>query len=112
MQHSGSKRGNLNIKGQPNKPDWEVGPTYEIKKLVGSGSYGAVCEAVHLPTGKKVAIKRIHGIFEDNIDCKRLLREIKILRLLDSDYIVKLFDILEPQDYENFDVLYLVMEFA
>ena len=45
--------------------DWEVGPDYELFKLLGSGSYGAVASAVYKPTGKKVAIKQMKDIFED-----------------------------------------------
>ena len=37
--------------------DWEVGKDYEMIKLLGTGSYGAVASALHKPTGTKVAIK-------------------------------------------------------
>ena len=74
------KKGSL---GLGNKfKDWEVGPDYECQKLLGSGSYGAVAMAIHKPTGRKVAIKKMDGVFEDETDCKRILREIKILRKL------------------------------
>ncbi len=56
--------------------DWEVGEDYQIVKQIGSGSYGMVCEAIHLPTKRKVAIKKILHLFEDKVDTKRLLREI------------------------------------
>jgi mitogen-activated protein kinase 1/3 len=59
--------------------DWEVGKDYECVKLLGQGSYGAVCSAVHKPTGKKVAIKKMTGVFEDEVDCKRILRELHLL---------------------------------
>jgi len=39
-------------------------------------------EAMHKPTQKKVAIKKLNNIFEDTIDCKRILREITLLRKL------------------------------
>jgi mitogen-activated protein kinase 1/3 len=92
--------------------DWEVDPEYHIDRLIGKGSYGNVCEATEVKTGKKVAIKKIFRIFEDTIDCKRILREIKLLRLLRQPNVVELIDILEPSDFENFESLYLVMEFA
>lgn len=69
-------------------------------------------EAIHKKSQNKVAIKRLNKIFDDAIDCKRILREIKLLRALKSQYIVKLYDILEPDDYDNFDTIYLVMEYA
>ena len=92
--------------------DWEVGEGYVCEKLLGTGSYGSVCQATHTPTGRKVAIKRMEGVFEDETDCKRILREIKLLRKLRHPFVVELFDIIEPKDPENFDVLYIVMEYA
>jgi serine/threonine protein kinase len=53
-----------------------VGKEFSIKKEIGSGSYGKVCEAVHIPSGQMIAIKKILNLFEDPIDTKRLLREI------------------------------------
>jgi serine/threonine protein kinase len=71
-----------------------------------------VCEAVHVSTGKRVAIKKILNLFEDAIDTKRLLREILILKNLNNMNIVKLYDILEPADPQRFNSLYLVLEHA
>jgi mitogen-activated protein kinase 1/3 len=42
-----------------------------------------VCRAIQRSTGRKVAIKRMQNIFDDEIDCKRILREITLLRKLD-----------------------------
>lgn len=53
--------------------DWDVGEDYKCEKLLGKGSYGAVCSATHIPSGKKVAIKKMEGVFEDETDCKRIL---------------------------------------
>jgi serine/threonine protein kinase len=61
--------------------EWEgVGKDYQIKKVIGWGSYGKVAEAVHLPSGRRVAIKKMLNLFEDVVDTKRLLREIQILK--------------------------------
>jgi len=60
--------------------DWEVGKDYEMIKLLGTGSYGAVASALHKPTGTKVAIKQMKGVFEDEVDCKRILREVYLLK--------------------------------
>lgn len=74
-----------------------MGKEYEVKKQIGSGSYGNVCEAIHKATGQKVAIKKILNLFQDEVDSKRMLREIRILRKLNKNSnIVKLYDILEP----------------
>ena len=56
-----------------------VDDRYTVQKLVGSGAYGHVFAAKDSKTGKRVAIKRINKAFEDVIDAKRVLREIKIL---------------------------------
>ncbi len=92
--------------------DWEIGDDYEITKIVGKGSYGDVAEAIHKPTKKKVAIKRIYRVFEDVVDCKRIVREIAILRRMKHPNVVGLFDIVEPTDLTAFDTLYLVMEYC
>ncbi|CDW81215.1 UNKNOWN [Stylonychia lemnae] len=92
--------------------DWEVGSNYECEKLLGTGSYGSVCMATQKSTGKKVAIKKMESIFEDEIDCKRILREITLLRKLKHPFVVELIEILAPTDPKNFNTLYTVMEYA
>jgi len=80
--------------------------------LLGQGSYGAVCSAVHKPTGKKVAIKKMDGVFEDEVDCKRILREIDLLRKLQHPYVIRIYDVIEPKNHDSFDTLYVVLELA
>jgi len=92
--------------------DWEVGSGYEIVKQIGSGSYGYVVEAIQKSTGKKVAIKRLNKIFEDVVDCKRILREVTLLRKLVHPNLVNIIEILEPSDPKTFDTLYVVLEYA
>lgn len=67
---------------------------------------------MHKPTGKKVAIKKMDNIFDDEVDCKRILREITLLRRLRHPYVVELFDIIEPTELDKFDTLYVVLELA
>jgi mitogen-activated protein kinase 1/3 len=92
--------------------NWKVGPDYEIIKQLGAGSYGMVCEARHIPTGERVAIKHVSKIFDDIVDCKRLLREISILRYLNHPNVVKIREIIKPDNFETFNELYVVMEHA
>ena len=66
--------------------------------------------ALHKPTGNKVAIKKMDGVFEDETDCKRILREVKILRELKHPYVVELIEILTPSDLAKFDSVYVVLE--
>mmetsp|Transcript_42867 Transcript_42867/g.41193 ORF Transcript_42867/g.41193 Transcript_42867/m.41193 type:complete len:124 (+) Transcript_42867:46-417(+) len=109
MVDAKGKRKSLNL-GQ--FADWEVGEEYECVKLLGQGSYGAVCSAIHKPTNKKVAIKKMDGVFEDEVDCKRILREIDLLRKLNHPYVVNIVDVLEPRNPDTFDTLYVVLELA
>ena len=52
------------------------------------------------------------GVFEDEVDCKRILREINLLRKLHHPYVVNILDVLEPKNNETFDSLYVVLELA
>ena len=89
-----SKRGNLGLAIDINQfENWEVGPNYKCEKLLGSGSYGLVAQALQLSTGKRVAIKKMENIFDDDVDCKRILREVTLLRKLKHPCVVELLEI-------------------
>lgn len=59
-----------------------------------------------------VAIKRITQIFNDGVDCKRILREIAILSRMKHRCIVQMIEILMPENFDTFDTIYIVMEYA
>lgn len=104
-----SKRGNL---GFNQFDDWKIGEDYSCEKLLGTGSYGKVALATKKSTGQKVAIKRMENIFDDETDCKRILREVTLLRKLRHPFVVDLVEILPPEDPDTFETLYVVMEYA
>jgi mitogen-activated protein kinase 1/3 len=106
---SKTKRKNLGIN---QFEDWEIGNDYTCVRLLGQGSYGEVAEAVMKSTGKKVAIKRMKNIFESDSDCKRILREISIMRRLKHPFCVELIEVLYPSKPMTFDELYVVMSYA
>ena len=83
---------------------------YEPIKILGSGSYGKVVEAIDKITKKKVAIKKINELFIDLIDTKRVLREITLLRFMKNPFIVELLDIVYDKGNDNFDCIYLIFE--
>ena len=58
-----------------------TGSQYQVLDVVGEGAYGIVCSAVHRPTGRKVAIKKI-APFDHSMFCLRTLRELKLLKFL------------------------------
>mmetsp|Transcript_80088 Transcript_80088/g.235562 ORF Transcript_80088/g.235562 Transcript_80088/m.235562 type:complete len:411 (-) Transcript_80088:134-1366(-) len=89
---------------------WNVPSRYEVKSLIGSGSYGSVCEAYDKETERNVAIKRVKHMFDDLIDCKRILREVAILTRLNHPHIVQIYDLVEPPSLKTFDELYIVMQ--
>ncbi|PSR90004.1 Mitogen-activated protein kinase [Actinidia chinensis var. chinensis] len=77
---------------------------------VGRGAYGIVCCATNSETKEEVAIKKIGNAFDNRIDAKRTLREIKLLCHMDHENIVKIKDIIQPPERENFSDVYIAYE--
>lgn len=48
--------------------------------------------------------------FEDMVDAKRMLREVRLMRQFNHPNVVKLYDIMEPPYIEDFEDLYIVTE--
>jgi len=96
----------------PQSAGWDVPSRYQFKKLIGSGSYGFVAEFLDTQTNQVVAIKKVHRVFDDLVDCKRILREIALLNRLSHKHIVKIIDVCPPTKPETFNELYFVLEIA
>lgn len=62
-----------------------------------------------IKTKKTYAIKVYQQIFQNRILALRTLREIKILRRINHDRIIKIYDIIPPKDLENFSTLSVVL---
>ncbi|CAI0414653.1 unnamed protein product [Linum tenue] len=77
---------------------------------IGRGAYGIVCAAVNSETQEEVAIKKIGNAFDNRIDAKRTLREIKLLRHMDHDNVIAIRDIIRPPKKEAFNDVYIVYE--
>ncbi|KAH7862982.1 hypothetical protein Vadar_011788 [Vaccinium darrowii] len=77
---------------------------------LGRGAYGIVCCATNSETKEQVAIKRIGNAFDNRIDAKRTLREIKLLRHLDHENIIKIKDIMRPPEKDEFNDVYIAYE--
>ena len=59
-------------------------------------------------TNSKVAIKKIPNAFEDLIDAKRILREIKLLRFFDHENLISLLDVMKPESRTGYPDIYMV----
>ncbi|TDL16148.1 mitogen-activated protein kinase [Rickenella mellea] len=97
----------------PRKVRFNVGTQYQVLDVVGEGAYGIVCSAVHKPSGRKVAIKKI-APFDHSMFCLRTLRELKLLKFLSesgvSENIISILDIIRPPSIEQFKEVYLIQE--
>lgn len=105
---------------------WDVGERYELKRMLGKGSYGEVAQAIDrhavslqekttnppenqeseskskLPlyyrNSTSVAVKRISKAFDQEVDAVRLFREMHILRRLRGhECIIQLVDVVQPR---------------
>ncbi|KAK8611998.1 hypothetical protein V6N13_132032 [Hibiscus sabdariffa] len=77
---------------------------------IGRGANGIVCAAVNSETREEVAIKKIGNAFDNRIDAKRTLREIKLLRHMDHENVIAIKDVIRPPQRENFNDVYIVYE--
>ncbi|KAJ7928669.1 kinase-like domain-containing protein [Mycena leptocephala] len=94
-------------------PRFEIGENYQLLHLMGEGSYGQVAAAVHKPTGRQVAIKKIVP-FHHRIFCLRTLRELKLLKFFSgagvNENIISIIDIIKPPTLDSFTEIYFVQE--
>jgi serine/threonine-protein kinase len=81
---------------------------FQIAKALASGASGDVYEALHLALGSRVAVKVLRpGIPETaHIRRKRFLREARVAAGMRSDHVVRVFDVVAPEQGHA----YIVME--
>lgn len=93
---------------------YNVNKRYTLIKPIGTGAYGVVISAQNTQTGEKVAIKKVPKAFEDIVDGKRILREVKLLRHFDHENVIAIRDIEPPpgtvRDYEDVYIVTDLME--
>ena len=95
---------------------WQIDPKYELVKKVGSGAYGCVASARDTSAEARerfgapydVAIKKVANVFEDAVDAKRILREVRLMRNWNHPCVLGLYDIVEPSHSADFEDLYIV----
>ena len=81
---------------------------YQIKEIIGEGMFGKVKLAIHLITKEKVAIKIFDkGKIKSSKEAEYIEREISILKKLNHYNTIKLYDIIQNDDY-----IFLVQEYV
>lgn len=83
---------------------------YKFLKPIGHGAYGVVISSENTETNDKVAIKKISKAFEDIVDAKRILREIKLLQHFDHENIITIVDLLPPVSLDHFEDVYIISD--
>ena len=89
---------------------FHVDKKYKLIKAIGHGAYGVVISARDEETGEKVAIKKVANAFEDIVDAKRILREIKLLRHFKHSNIIGLVDVQRPPSLKTYNDVYIVTD--
>jgi len=91
---------------------FEVDDRYEVKKKIGAGAYGLLCAATDTVENVTVAVKKIKDAFDDAIDCKRTLREVRLLQHFAHENVLNLRDIMLPPtgQIDQWKDIYLVLE--
>ncbi|KAJ0410232.1 hypothetical protein P43SY_002564 [Pythium insidiosum] len=89
---------------------FDVPRRYQMIKAVGQGAYGCVIAASDTETGQALAIKNIPNAFNDLIDAKRILREIRLMRHLNHPNLVNLVDLIRPPSLQEFNDVYIVTD--
>lgn len=103
MQRQSTMKSTLSIPGLPSR--------FRLIKKLGAGSYGSVYAAKDTKTNRVVAIKIIEHLFDDLIDAKRVLREICLLRQMNSPHIVKMLECNYLGRKKDYNSIYIVMEY-
>ena len=86
---------------------------YKPGDLIGSGAYDAVINAFDNKTNTNIAIKKLKSI-TDAVDLKRVLREVMIMKYVQHENIITLYDVIfhinKNRQLKKIGDIYLVME--
>lgn len=94
------------------KHKFTVDKRYSMLRTVGSGAYGVVISAKDFSRDTEVAIKMVPKAFHDEVDAKRILREIKLLKHFHHENIISIQDMMPPlaRQVEDFRDVYIVTD--
>ena len=96
---------------------WEVPARYTLRRVLGAGAYGCVCQASDAEDAEfpDCAVKRFEDVFISKTDALRILREISILRRLHHRNVVNLTNAFTPASADPLAplrTLYVVFEYG
>lgn len=83
---------------------------YRALSVIGYGAYSVVWEGLHIPTNTPVAVKKQTQVFASLTNCKRILREARLMRQFDHPSIIKLYDIFPSGGQKDFACVYFILE--
>ena len=90
---------------------YDISNRYTVIRPIGHGAYGFVISALDKETNQKVAIKKIPRAFEDPVDAKRILREIKLMKSFRHENVIQIIDLIPPPSAaKTFDDVYIVQD--
>ena len=82
----------------------DIWKKYSEKQIIGRGNYSIIYKTKNNETGKYVAIKEIN-LEKNKINIKKLKEEIKEIKKINSDNLVKIKEIIESKNK-----LYIIMD--
>eukprot|EP00826_Nyctotherus_ovalis_P065623 TRINITY_DN9650_c0_g1_i11.p1 TRINITY_DN9650_c0_g1~~TRINITY_DN9650_c0_g1_i11.p1 ORF type:complete len:435 (-),score=153.94 TRINITY_DN9650_c0_g1_i11:95-1399(-) len=85
---------------------------YQALSVIGYGAYSVVWEGIHIPTKTPVAIKKQTEVFTNLTNCKRILREARLMRQFDHPSVIRLYDVFPNGAEEKFTCVYFILELA
>lgn len=88
--------------------DEDILTRYRPLVELGKGAYGIVWKAQERQTGANVALKKVLGAFNNDVDAQRTYREVYILQSINHKSVVKLLNVHKARN--EYD-LYLVFEY-
>ncbi|KAI9245072.1 kinase-like domain-containing protein [Sporodiniella umbellata] len=86
-------------KAKCNVPSYPELNMYQLITRLGDGAFSKVYDAIHIESQEKVAIKVIRKADLNNQQKTGVLKEVQLMRGLNSPYIIKLLDFKETKEY-------------
>ncbi|CAD5227072.1 unnamed protein product [Bursaphelenchus xylophilus] len=95
-----------------NMVDFAIPTNYTFVDHLGSSNYGNVIK-VRRTDGQEFAIKKMYEPFRNPMEARRVYRELKLLRLLNHDNVIRFVGAYTPDtDINNLKNVFIVTEYA